>query len=194
MALTRGCDASLLSALGGHFYPCLMTYADWPDGAVRLHSGRGTLSFGGQNWEGLGRFVQWSVPEESNGLATSEATVKIAATLEAMISERSKIIRNRDVSLYFGATTEVGGNVLIGDAVLIFTGYFDSRGFVFERSDEDGINDLSLGLGVGPSARSTASITHGPEDQSTKFPGDTFGRHFINAEKELFNPPVWPEV
>lgn len=193
MGLTRGASAGLIADLGGHFCPVLLTYADWPGEQIFIHSGAGALSWDGQTWMGAGKLVQFNAPQESGGLATSEASVRVAATVEDMLAERGKVIRNRSVVVYFATTTEAGGNVLKSDPVELFSGYFDSRTGSLTRSDGGLAHDMVLGLGVGPSARASASITHSYEDQITKFPGDTAGRHVQNASKLRFNPQQWPE-
>ena len=193
MGLTRGASAGLIDELKGHFYPVLLTYADWPGEEIRIHTGVGDLSWNGQTWMGAGKLVQFAAPQEAGGLATSEATVRVAATVEDMLAERGKIIRNRDVVVWFATTTEAGGNVLSQDPVELFSGYFDSRTGSLTRAAGGLAHDMVLGLGVGPSARASASITHGYEDQIAKFPGDTAGRHVQNANKLRFNPQQWPE-
>jgi len=193
VGLTRGVSAGLIADLGGHFYPVLLTYADWPGEVIRIHTGSGDLSWGGAVWLGAGKLVQFQAPQESGGLATSEASVRVAATISDMLAERGKVIRNRAMTVYFATTTEPGGNVLKSDPVELFTGYFDSRKGSLSRSGGELAHDMVLGLGVGPSARASASITHSFEAQSASFPGDTAGRHVQNANKLRYNPQQWPE-
>ncbi|KZX98060.1 MULTISPECIES: hypothetical protein [unclassified Sulfitobacter] len=193
MVLKRGASVALIKALTGHFYPVLLTYADWPGETVRIHTGVGTLAWNGQSWLGAGKLVQFQAPEESTGIATSEASVRVAATIEGMLAERGKIIRNRTVTVWFGVTTEPGGNVLAQEPVQLFNGYFDSRSGTLTRNGEDQMHDMVLGLGTGPSARSAASVTHSYEAQIAQYPTDTAGRHVQNANKHLYNPQRWPE-
>jgi len=193
MALTRGATAGLITDLGGHFYPVLLTYADWPGETIRIHTGVGDLSWGGHTWAGAGKLVQFQAPQEAGGLATSGASVRVAATVEDMLAERGKIIRGKTITVWFATTTTAGGNVLSQEPNQLFTGYFDSRTGMLSRADGGFANDMVLGVGVGPSARSSAAITHGYEDQIFKFPGDTAGRHVQNASRNKFNPKSWPE-
>jgi hypothetical protein len=193
MGLTRGATSGLIDDLKGHFHPVLLTYADWPGEEIRIHTGSGSLPWDGKTWLGAGKLVQFLSPMEFGGLATSEATVRIAATVEDMLAERGKIIRNRDIEVWFATTTTAGGNVLKTDPVELFTGYFDSRTGSLTRSGDDLSHDMVIGLGIGPSARSSASITHSYEDQIAKHPGDTAGRHVQNANKLRYNPQQWPE-
>lgn len=193
MALTRGASAALLTALAGHFHPVLLTEADWPGELIRVNTNTVPISWNGATWLGAGKLVEFSGPAEQGGLATADASVRVASTLEAMLAERGKAIRNRQMTVWFGITTEQGGSTLAADPVQIFTGYFDSRDFSIGRSGENLTHDMLLGLGIGPAARASASITHGPEDQQRHYPGDTAGRHVIHAIKRQANPPLWPE-
>jgi hypothetical protein len=194
MGLTRGTPPALLAALAGHFNPVLLTYADWPGEEIRTHTGAGDLSWDGETWLGAGNLVRFQAPNESGGLATDDGSVQVAATVADILAERGKVIRNRAINVWFGATTEPGGNVLVADPVLFFTGYFDSRTNSLARAGEHLSHDMTLGLGIGPGARSAASITHGYEDQITEFPGDTAGRQVQIAIRRQFNPQSWPET
>ncbi|MEM8970950.1 MAG: hypothetical protein AAGD43_02645 [Pseudomonadota bacterium] len=151
------------------------------------------MSWGGHTWLGASSFVRFRAPEEAGGLVTSEGEVHVAATVEDMMLERQINIRNRSFVCWFGATTEAGGSVLAADPVELFSGYFDSRKGSLVRASANYDHDLIMGLGIGPSARTSASVTHGYEDQITKYPGDTAGRHVQNATKRRFNPQSWPE-
>jgi len=193
MALTRGASPGLITDLGGHFFPVLLTYADWPGETIRIHTGTGGLSWDGHTWAGAGKLVQFNAPQESGGLATADATVRVAATVADMLAERGKVIRGRTVTVWFATTTTAGGNVLGQDPVELFTGYFDSRTGTLSRTDGGLANDMVLGLGVGPSARASASVIHNYEDQISKFPGDTAGRMVQTANRIKFNPKQWPE-
>ena len=112
------------------------------------------------------------------------------------MAQRGAAVRNRSLKIWFGATTVRGGTTLISDPVEIFAGYFASRTLNLSKKEDPPqiLHDLVLGLGVGPSARAKASITHGYEDQQARYPGDTAGRHVQNALKNAANPPTWPET
>jgi hypothetical protein len=193
MELRRGASLDMLATMAGHFCPVLLIEADWPDGMVRLHTGTGDLNWGGEVWQGSSWLVQFQAPEEAGGLATSEASIKVAASIEDILAERGKVIRNRMVKVWFATTTTPGGNVLQDDPVDFFAGYFDSRTGSLARAGENLSHDMILGLGIGPSARASASITHSYEDQVSKYPQDTAGRHVQNAINRVFNAQQWPE-
>ena len=194
MGLTRGAPPDLILDMKGHFCPVLLTYADWPGETIRIHTGFGNLSWGGETWTGAGTLVQFQMPYESGGLATSQATIHVAATIEDMIASRGANIRNREIVAHFATTTTPAGNVLKTTPLEdFFTGYFDSRTGSLTRSGGDLAHDMILGIGVGPSARASASITHNYEDQIAAYPGDTAGRHVQTANRLRFNPQTWPE-
>ena len=192
MALRRGVSDTLRQVLTGHFHPVILTEADWPTGIERLHTGRGDMVWNGLTWMGVGSLVQFRGPEEAGGVATSEATVKVAATLATMFSMRGLVIRNRPVRMWFGATTTAGGNILATGPMPHFAGYFDSRSMTFSADGEDRLHDMTLGLGVGPGARSGASVTHSYEDQIARYSGDTAGRQVQIAIRQGLNPRPWP--
>jgi len=201
MALTRGVSAGLISALADHFHPALLIEAGWPDGTIYMHSGVGELTWNGQTWTGMsaevdGRivsFVQIEIPEEAGGLATGDASVHVAGTREDLLAQKGKQLRNLELNVWFGATTETAGTTLVSDPVLLFSGYYASQRFSFTGSINEFLHDMILGLGIGPSARAQASITHTYEDQIDAYPGDTAGRHVQHAIKRAVNPSVWPE-
>ena len=200
MGLTRGAPAALIAALAGHFHPVVLMVADWPDQVVRLHSGVGDLTWGGNVYSGTsitrdGKLISLlrpDLPAEEGGLATGDASVRVAGPLDAIRAEKGVALRNRSFRVYFGATTERAGTTLVSDPVEIFAGYFAGRSCSFSGGAEAFLHDMILQLGIGPAARARASITHGYEDQIAAYPGDTAGRQVQNALKRARNPSVWP--
>lgn len=194
MALTRGCSPELLAILAKHFHPVLLTEAGWSDGVANIHTGVGDLSWDGKTWLGAGNLVQLEAPDESGGIVTSEGSVRVAVDIATIMAERAKVIRNRSIRVWWGATTTAGGNVLAAEPVQFFTGYFDSRRGTVSRQGQDLSHDMILGLGIGPGARSKASIVHNYEDQIAKYAGDTAGRQVQIASRLKANPKTWPQT
>lgn len=188
--LKRGCPAPFIEALKGHFHPVLMTKADSPDGFEYIHSNFGFISYIGQSWKGLAHLVGWQFPEEGGGIVSSEATVRVAATLSDVLALRIKNIRNLIVTNYIGLTTATGGNVLLTDPVQIFTGYFDSRKSEMRAGDEYS-HSMVLTIKTGPNVRLKMRLVHNAEERLANDPTDTSGRHAINAAKNLANPQSW---
>lgn len=182
MELSRNINPALLAAISGEsFHPVMLVWLDWPGGAVRAHSGRGDITWGGEVWVGISDASSMASGEEGIGMASTSLTLSLAAPPEEIMSRISDPIRNRQGRLYWGAVTEPKGNVLVGEPMLFYDGYMDSSAMPI-KADEEGLTHyIEVSLSSGPGARSVASIYHTAEDQSRKYPGDTAGRHVINA-------------
>jgi len=197
MDLMRSLDPALAAALSGaSFNPIVLVYLDWPGGAVRAHSGAGSITWGGQSWAGVGKFGDVSVPDESASGVPMEFALSIVCDLAELADYADAVIRQRVGSIYLGATTTPGGNVLIGDPVDIASGTMDTS--VLMISVDRGVAPVTLyrltvGMSTGPGYRTAAGIAHSHEDQSRAYPGDTAGKMLVlataRAEKTLWPAP-----
>jgi len=177
MVLVRDVDTDFLTALSEpFFYPVIMVYLDWPAGELRMHSGVGTIDWDGEDWVGVGDFGSVALPEESFGLASSPAQLRLVGLPDDLDDKLEAPIRNRRGIIYFGVVTERGGNVLIGDPLAIYDGYMDALSDTVEVSEEDGTKKLlrgvRLSLASGPSQRSFAEVYHTYEDQARAYPAE----------------------
>jgi hypothetical protein len=194
MALIRTIPPAMQAALdSGHFYPVTMVHLDWPVAPVFAHGGVGTIEFEGEDWLGVGEFGQIQLPEESPSLAATAAGIRLVGVPPAILAMLDDPIRNRAARVLFGVVTTRGGNVLVADPVEVFAGYMDAMRYVGKVSGLKILHGIELQAATGPSARSAASFYHSYEDQITAFPGDTFGRLFINNEAEAASL-TWPEA
>lgn len=189
--MRRGVSAATLAAMGGVFHPVVMVWLDWPGGEVRAHSGTGTIAWGGEDWAGVGAFGVLDVPAEAAGLFAVRAGLTLHGVPPAMAGLLGVPVRNRRAAVYAGVVTERAGNVLIGDPVEVFSGYMDARSQRIEAGDGEISHSVRLEVASGPSARSAGSIHHTYEDQITRYPGDTGGRHLIRA-RERAQKLQWP--
>lgn len=172
MVLTRSVDTDLLEALSGaFFYPVILVYLDWPENEIRLHSGVGTIEWGGEDWLGVGAFGEVRLPEEAIGLGSQPATLSLVGLPDDLDEQLEAPIRNRAGTIYFGATTERAGNVLIGEPFSIYDGYMDALTDKVEGSDGKLARRIILSLASGPSQRSYAEVYHTYEDQARAYPG-----------------------
>ena len=195
MDLTRGTPAGLMAALAGpYFHPVVLAEIDWPGAPLRAHSGAGQISFGGQIWQGVGRFGAIDVPEEVMTAVPSEFGMAIITDFPEIEPYTDTVIRGRAGRVLLGATTTPGGNDLIG-AVEIVAGTADGLALRVEVEDADGevtvYYRIAVTMTTGPSMRSAASIAHSDEDQRRAFPADTAGRHLILAEANA-QKTLWP--
>lgn len=192
--LSRGIGSTLLTEVAKPvFHPVVLVNLDWPSGEVWAHSNRGTITWDGQDWDGVGNFASFAVPEETLGLVAGQSIITMIGTLEDVLDANDEEVKNRRAAIYCGAVTVAGGNVLIGTPFKAFGGYMDGTLFRLDV-DETGkqIYALQLKLGSGQGARLGASITHSFEDQQAAFPSDTAGRHTQFAVPGL-RSLTWPE-
>ncbi|WP_127104373.1 hypothetical protein [Pararhodobacter zhoushanensis] len=198
MGLTRDIDDDLLAAISaGGFHPVTLVFVDWPDDPVRVHSGSGTISWGGHDWIGLHEMNAGTVtlPDEAASLAMVEGTATAGGDPDLIdeILGDAEAARGRTVQVWFGATTERAGTVLIGDPMLCFTG---GIGTVSDEDTADGDIDMvrlvSLQITSGPSQRSRAATHHSWDDQRRTDPDDTAGRWVSGAIGNLVaSLPKW---
>lgn len=194
MALERTIDPLTYTALQSTFHPVVMVVVDWPDGTIYVHNNTGDIEFNGNNYQGLGYIAGLSIPEESFGIVSAEASLSISGTIEDLLDATDVDSKNSDVTVYIGLTTEPNGNQLVGAPIEMFSGYLDENEFSDVSGDgKNRLHSLQYGVSSGPSARSKASIVHSYEDQISKFPLDEIMRHTIHARARSNNPALFPE-
>lgn len=190
--VSRGLTPAQVAQFGGVFHPVVLVWIDWPSGAVRAHSGRGTINWGGYAWQGVGGFGEVSIPAEALGLGAFGAELALYGLPQDLLALLDEPVRNRPAAIWLGTVTEPGGNILASQPVQQFDGYVNAardqavrRGGVLEYC-------ARVKLGVGPSARVGARITHSYEDQMDVYPGDTAGRHLVRI-RDKAQRQTWPE-
>lgn len=203
MELKRGVSPAMLAALSEPSYPILFAHLDWPGDPVWAHTGVGTITWGGQAWNGVGTLGNIEIPEEAPGVAAVEAVLSLAGVPADLDGYADDPIRNRTVEIYIGTVAgrpgghdgkqiSGPGNTLIGTPVELFSGTMD--GLLLNASDDGGeiVHDAQVMVATGVEARSMASIHHSDEDQRRSYPSDTAGRlvimAFANAQRL-----TWPE-
>lgn len=191
--VTRNIHPDTMAAISaGGFAPVVLVYLDWPDGLVRMHSNVGTISFGGNDWTGVGPFLNVQAPEEAQGLAQSVASVQLVGAPDELDAYLDAPIRGRMSEIWFGVVTERAGSTLIGQPFRIYAGYMD--GLVEGGRSENGdfVRIVTVEVANGPSQRLSASLYHTDEDQRRQHPADTAGRLVINTERR-YERLTWPE-
>lgn len=195
MAMIRDIHPDTYAALQvDGFHPILMVHVDWPDQAVRAHTGLGDILWNGETWVGVGPFGGIDIPAEASGTAVpAEARLSIVGTVENILAELDLPVRNRDVDIYVALATEPQGNVLIGAPVELLIGYADSNEMDYRADGEGAAPAFFLGVNSGPSVRMVLSAAHSNEDQQLAHVGDELFRHTALSELDRVNPPSWPE-
>jgi hypothetical protein len=192
MDLERDIDPVLLAAYADPvIYPIGLIYIDWPTGPVRAHSGKGMLTFEGEEFAGVGELGGMNIPNEAAGIVPQQATLAISAVTGELLTYASEAAaRGRLVTIWSGLTTTAGGVDLIGVPHKPFTGSIEKSDF--QLSEDRRISTLTLLVKAGQPARSGAQVVHSDEDQQAAHPGDTLFRRVAHAAKWNTNPPQWP--
>lgn len=181
---------------GAYFFPILFVWVDWPGDPLRLHSGSGLVDWGGYTWKGVGSFGSVVVPEETLGGVPDEFYLSLVCSLPELVEYTDVSIRQRECSVWVGASTDPGGGSLVGTPVEMSTGTMDTMDLDSTQSEDNGsvVTDytLTVGVTVGPGFRVSASIVHSHEDQSHKYPGDTAGKRLVLATARA-EKTFWPE-
>jgi len=162
--------------------PAILCYADFPDGAIRIWSGFGTLFADGYDWLGLGDLISIEDITETTDSAQNGMAVRLSGIPSALFSAiMLGNYQNREASvslIVFDATGSV-----IGSPISLFRGLMDSD------TVKDSGNEVSVTINL-ESALSDQlrpriyRYTH--EDQQTRYPtaGDK-GLEFVAALQNL---------
>lgn len=193
MDLKRDIDVALLAALSAEeIYPVALVFIDWPTGPVRAHTNPGMITFGSEEYAGVGELGSIRIPDEATSIVPESAVIVIASETTGLLTYADEEqARGREVGIWLGLTTEPGGTTLIGAPERVFTG--SVVGSSFELSQNRRVATLSIDVKAGQPARSGAQVVHSNEDQQALFPGDTFFERVAHAEKWNTNPDSWPE-
>jgi hypothetical protein len=172
MVNTRGIDPVTLAAMASPFYPVVLVYLDWPGDEVRVHSGVGTLSWGGHDWAGVGDLGGITLPGEGSHMAQQSATLTIGGGPTDIDDYLRVESQGRAVLIYYGVVTQRAGTTLVGSPFDVFSGEIDG----VDDAQEPGSRSITLNITQGPSQRSAGAAVHSYADQQRAFPGDTGGR------------------
>lgn len=194
MDLKRGLTTDQKTALDGIFFPALFTYVDWPEEPVYVHTSVGPIEVDEQEWLGIGKFGNMSLPPETQGVAAIEAMLSLTGVQADLNGYLDDPVRNKTVLVKVGFLTDRPGGhdglqtgTLIDGLVDLFAGIIDGMNMIDTVIEKGTEHELQLSVSTGVEARTNATIYHSDEDQSFKFPGDTAGRLLIfaysNAQK-----------
>lgn len=189
MVMTRGVHPDMIAALAaGGYHTAVLVYVDWPGGAVRVHSGIGTLDWDGHDWIGIGVHGMGgriSVPGDDMGIASTEGQASLGGLPEDIDAIYAAESRGVVVEVWCGLTTARAGTVLLAPPVLGWAGYIDGMG---DEEAADGVDRrriVAARLASRASQRLTASAYHTDEDQQAAYPGDTAGRWLRAARQRM---------
>jgi len=180
----RDIHADTLAAISGPHHSVVLVLVDWPTGAVRVHTGAGTLSWDGQSWIGVGPLESSiSLPGEGSGMAMVEGSMTISGDDDAIddVHEAADDARGTTVRVWYGCLTERGGTTLIGEPFEVFTGRVGQVSDEETWHGETSTRPVTIQLTAGPSQRARGSAHHSYEDQLRQDSTDTAGRLLRSA-------------
>lgn len=162
--------------------PVLFAEFDFASGVIRVHSGRGTVSWGGYDWLGMGRFGSVTSVDENSELAKKTITYSLSGLPGDIIAiGLNEHYQGRSARLYLGFKS-LTTNTLVDTPELLDQGRMNT--IETEEGDTCSVSLTSesrLSLWDRPVIRRLTNA-----DQQSRFPGDR-GFEFINqaAQKEI---------
>lgn len=184
MVAPRDIHADTLAAISGPHHPVVLVLVDWPGGAVRVHTGVGTLVWDSQNWIGVGPLESSiSLPGEGSGMAMVEGALTISgddSQIDA-VHGAADDARGAAVQVWYCCVTERAGTTLIGAPFEVFAGRVGQVSDQESWQGETVTRPVTVQLTAGPSQRSRGSAHHSYEDQLRRDATDTAGRMLRSA-------------
>lgn len=184
MDLIRDINATTLADIqSGSFHPVVLILLDWPGDAVRVHSGEGTLTWGGHDWLGVGRYSGMAFPAEMLGPAMTEGRLTLGgdpARIEEIVADAADAA-GREVRAWLGTVTTRSGATLVGEPFDLWQGVIGQVGDTEEWSEDQALAVVEVEITSGVSQRSRGSVHHTYEDQRRVDPTDTAGRWVVAA-------------
>lgn len=183
--MSRGMDSLNEGAVeSDHVAPIIFADLDFSSGHVRVHSGIGTIAWGGYDWSGLGAFGTVTGLEEKSELARKTITYNLSGVPNDLIG----VVLSEDYQ---------------GRSAKVYIGFFDTTTYQLLATPElldSGLMDVSRikegkECSVSITAESRISAWSRPvvrrytdAEQQAKFAGDK-GLEFLSqaAQKEI----VW---
>ncbi len=188
--MTRDLTAAMLAEVTAQLVrPCVLFEGEFEGGTVRLWSGYGEITWGGEVWTGAGHLLGVSAVEETTAVVANGVTVSLSGI---PVEFRSAAIdgarQGKPGRIWIGSLDEAGA--LIADPYLLFAGRLDvpeiafgGETFAITISYESRLIDLTVPR--------EWRYTH--ESQQVLFPGD-MGFEFVTTIQEQSiwwgqNPP-----
>jgi hypothetical protein len=142
---------------------------DFASGHVRAHDGIGTLSWGGNDYDGVGQFGGIEIAEESIDLIAMPLRLKLSGVDASLVATAmDEVYQGRQATLYFGLV-DASTHQLIDTPEVLWEGMMDQM--TVNLADGVGEINLSCEHRLRREPR-IARYTH--EDMQLQYPGDRF--------------------
>lgn len=175
--MSRGLTSDLATAIVARVVnPVLLAFFDFESGPVRVWSGIGDLSWGGNTYGGIGNFGGVSPIEETKDLSARGATFTLSGIPSSLVAlALTDNYQGRAAKLWLAALDS--SMALVADPYLLFGGRMDTM------SSTDGGETSTLTLAVENrmiDLDRSRERRYTEEDQHIDFPADT-GLRYING-------------
>lgn len=164
-ALTTALRAETLAA---GLEPVFFAFFDFQGGAVRVWSGLGSKTWGGNTYSGLGHLGSVAPIEESADLKANGVAFQLSGVPSGLIATAlGDNYQGRDVKLWLGALD--GSGAVVADPYLLFAGRMDNLE-IDDGTESATIRVFAESRMVDLRRSNERRFTH--EDQQIDFPGD----------------------
>lgn len=132
--MTRALSANMVSEITKDgLTPLVFLELDFSGGFVRVHNGRGTITWDGKSWVGTGHLLAVSAVEEATTLEATSMSFTLSGVPSALIaSVYGEFSQGRPARVWF-ACYDFNTGGIITDPVQVFGGRMDTIG-----DDDDG--------------------------------------------------------
>ncbi len=146
----------------------LLVYVDHPDGAQFLWTGVGTLSYNGQDWDGVGRLGGITPIKRTSELAIQEVVMTLNGVPPDAATWLSSNVRNRQAQAWLAC---IDKGKVVPEPMQVVELVLDFQTFSI---DDNGIASISLNAlsGFVTLERAIRDVWS-EQDQKTRFPDDT---------------------
>lgn len=162
--------------------PILLAFFDFQGGAVRVWSGVGSVTWGGNTYTGLGYLGSVTPIEESTDVRANGVSFQVSGVPSALIATvLGDNYQGREVNLWLGSLNSSGA--IIADPYLLFSGRMDS--VEIDEGPETSVVRVAAESRLIDLQRSRERrYTH--EDQQIDFPGDRGLEYMPTAQSTPF--------
>lgn len=162
------------------FYPVLLVELNWSSGFVRVWTGYGEISWGGNTYYGVGELGGVSPIGESSNLSANGVTLTLSGIPSDSIAEAlTNDSQGRSGKIWIGSLSRAG--TFQADPYLIFDGLIDVTGI--DDSGETATISVSLEKELIDRRVQSRRSTH--EDQQIDFPGDLFFEYVAGLQNKV---------
>lgn len=141
---------------------------DFPSGFVRAHDGSGTISFGGNDYLGIGQFGRVEAVRETTSIVSQAAKLQLSGVDPALLSTIGTGYQGRSATLFFGVVNQET-NLVVAQPEELWSGRIDTLIVSLSKGA------ATISINCEPRLRREPRIaryTH--QDQQLQFVGDRF--------------------